>query len=119
MDEGVAKGFIEAPGYFDSTYKRRAYQKVIWKGPAPPIIDPIREAKYAEEKIKLGMSTRTQETATLTGGDWAVNAQEIGFELQIMKKNGWTDQLNQGGGNQNAKPKSETADPAVEPSANE
>jgi lambda family phage portal protein len=92
MDEGVARGYIEAPGYFENPEKQRAYQSVTWQGPAYPIIDPIKDAQASEYLIKHGFSTRTAETAEKTGMDWRLNAAQIGEENEIMKESGWSDE---------------------------
>lgn len=71
MDEAVAIGRIEAPGYFSDPLMRRAYLRAEWVGDAPGQIDPQKEADAAISRIDAGMSTLKKETMELTGQNWA------------------------------------------------
>jgi lambda family phage portal protein len=70
MDEAVAIGRIEAPGYFSDPIMRRAYLRAEWVGDAPGQIDPGKEADAAVTRIEAGMSTLKKETMELTGQNW-------------------------------------------------
>jgi lambda family phage portal protein len=71
MDEAVAIGRIDAPGYFTDPLMRRAYLRAEWVGDAPGQIDPQKEADAAVTRIEAGMSTLKKETMELTGQNWA------------------------------------------------
>lgn len=67
--EAIARGLIEAPG-FDDPVVRAAWLNSEWVGTAQGQIDPEKEARGAEKRIAIGVSTVERETAELTGMDW-------------------------------------------------
>lgn len=69
IDEAVARGLIDLPGYGDSA-KRKAYCQAIWIGPARGAIDELKEANAAGKRIEIGVSNETLETAAMTGEPW-------------------------------------------------
>ncbi|HCF6085923.1 TPA: phage portal protein, partial [Pseudomonas aeruginosa] len=62
IDEAVARGLIDLPGYHDPI-KRRAYCQALWIGPARGAIDELKEANAAGKRIEYGLSNETLETA--------------------------------------------------------
>lgn len=70
MAEAVARGMIDAPGFFDDPVIRQAWLGAEWIGPAKGQIDPYKEIQAAELRVELGVSTLAEETAAITGGDW-------------------------------------------------
>ena len=86
MDEAVAKGYIEAPGYFQNQRLRRAYQSVAWVGPKEPIIDPVKEVQAAKIRIDEKLSTRTAEATRLTSLDFASIAQKLAQEESLIRE---------------------------------
>jgi lambda family phage portal protein len=78
MDEAVAIGRINAPGYFTDPLMRRAYLRAEWVGDAPGQIDPQKEAEAAATRVEKGFSTAKKETMELTGQNWDdVHAQRV------------------------------------------
>lgn len=69
IDEAVARGLINLPGYGDAA-KRKAYCQAIWIGPARGAIDELKEANAAGKRIDIGVSNETLETAAMTGEPW-------------------------------------------------
>ncbi|QGA51457.1 phage portal protein [Pseudomonas brassicacearum] len=69
IDEAVARGLIDLPGYGDPA-KRKAYCQAIWIGPARGAIDELKEANAAGKRIEIGVSNETLETAAMTGEPW-------------------------------------------------
>lgn len=69
IDEAVARGLIDLPGYSDPA-KRKAYCQAIWIGPARGAIDELKEANAAGKRIEIGVSNETLETAAMTGEPW-------------------------------------------------
>ncbi|WP_110969281.1 phage portal protein [Pseudomonas huaxiensis] len=69
IDEAVARGLINLPGYADPV-KRKAYIQAIWIGPARGAIDELKEANAAGKRIEIGVSNETLETAAMTGEPW-------------------------------------------------
>lgn len=87
LDEAIARGRISAPGYSDPA-KRRAYTRAIWIGPARGAIDELKEAKAARERIDIGVSNETIETAQMTGETWAQVYQQRARELAQRRRDG-------------------------------
>jgi len=73
LEEAIALGRIEAAGFFDDPVIRAAYSYAEWKGDAPPEIDPLKAAIAAKMLVDEDLSTRTEQTTRLTGGDFATN----------------------------------------------
>lgn len=69
VDEAVARGLIDLPGYADPA-RRKAYCQAIWIGPARGAIDELKEANAAGKRIEIGVSNETLETAAMTGEPW-------------------------------------------------
>jgi lambda family phage portal protein len=70
MEEAVARGRIDAPGFFDRAELRRAYLLSEWNGDVMPQIDQTKEVEAAQKRIDGEFSTLTIETRQLTGRDW-------------------------------------------------
>lgn len=80
MDESVAKGYINAPGYFNDPLTRKAYLKNEWHGPAQGQLNPYVEAKAAVLKIENDLSTRSRESREMNGSDWEANVKQRKIE---------------------------------------
>lgn len=70
MDEAVARGRVQAPGYFDDDAIRAAYLGSEWVGDSPGSIDPLKDAKAAEARLGLLLTTYSDETVAMSGQDW-------------------------------------------------
>lgn len=86
--EAVSRGLIEAPGFFDHPLIERAWLGADWAGPSPGQIDPLKEAQAAKLRVEEGFSTRQQETAELTGGDWEANHEQRAKEERLRREAG-------------------------------
>ena len=73
LAEAVAKGRINAPGFFDDPLIRKMYSLAEWNGPTQGQIDPLKEVTAATKRVEQGFSTRAKETVELTGGDFHKN----------------------------------------------
>ena len=73
LEEAVARGYIDAPGFFSDPVRRAAWCGAQWHGPAQGQLDPTKEVTAAELRVEAGFSTRARETAELTGGNWERN----------------------------------------------
>lgn len=69
ITEAVARGYLEAPGFFASPLVRQAYLECQWSGPIMGQLNPQQEVSAAETRVDMGVSTLEEETAELTGGD--------------------------------------------------
>ena len=70
MYEAVITGRIAAPGFLNDPIIRKAYLGAQWVGPAKGQIDELKEIKAAEKRVDMGVSTLSEVTAEMTGGDW-------------------------------------------------
>ena len=86
LSEAVARGRINAPGFFNDPSKKRAWCKADWNGPAPGQIDPTKEVEAAIKRVSEGFSTRERETIELTGGDWDKNIEQVTRENERLNK---------------------------------
>ncbi|MDA5559183.1 phage portal protein [Exiguobacterium sp. MMG028] len=73
LSEAIAKGRIDAPGYFIDPMIRKAYSGAEWNGPSQGQLDPLKEVNAAEKRVENGFTTRSAETVALGGGDWFRN----------------------------------------------
>lgn len=88
MTEAIARGMLDAPGFFDSPELRRAWLGCAWIGPAPGQLDPYKEAQAAQLLIAEELSTREEQTAAITGGDWEDNHRQRAKEERMRKADG-------------------------------
>lgn len=84
--EAVAIGRIKAPGFFYDPAIRKAWCGCQWNGPAPGMVDPLKEVEASEKKIALGISTREKEAAELNGTDFKENIRQIEKEMREIDK---------------------------------
>ncbi len=82
--EAVARGRIEAPGFLDDPIIRKAWCAADWNGPAPGMLDPVKEVNAAATRVKEGFSTREEETIGLTGGNYKRNVRQLKRENQML-----------------------------------
>lgn len=66
LDERVAAGAINLPGYADPI-RRRAWQRCMWIGPARGAMDEEKEARAAQLRIQIGVSNEEMECAAMSG----------------------------------------------------
>ncbi len=88
MDEAVALGRVDAPGYFDDPALRRAYLQAEWIGSAPAQIDPEKEVGAAEKRLQIGVSTLADETMLLTGKVWEDQHRQQVKERRMRERDG-------------------------------
>lgn len=82
--EAVARGRIEAPGFFSDVSIRKAWSGSEWNGPSAGQIDPSKEIRAAERRVKLGISTREQEAIQLCGNDIEKVIPQLKREAEMM-----------------------------------
>lgn len=79
--EAVARGRVQAPGFFDDPAIRAAYCRATWNGPTQGQIDPLKEVNAAILRMNSGLSTGQQETTELSGGDYIENLRQRAAEI--------------------------------------
>lgn len=89
--EAVARGRIQAPGFFSDPAIRKAYTDCKWNGPSRTALNPSQEVEAAIKRVDAGFSTAEEETAQLTGGDYNRNIRKRAIEAKRKKE---VDQIN-------------------------
>lgn len=84
--EAVAKGRINARGFFNDPIIKDAYCSAEWNGPSAGQLDPKKEVEAAELRVKGGFSTRERETTELTGTDFYKNIKQRKREEELLKE---------------------------------
>lgn len=86
LTDAILMGRIKAPGYFDDPVIAAAWQRANWHAPSAGQVDPVKEVKAAQERVKEGFSTRERETAELTGMDFRSNVRQRIREERLMSQ---------------------------------
>lgn len=84
--EAVARGRINAPGFFADPAIRKAYVSCIWSGPARTNLNPVQEVEAAALRVENCFSTAADETAQMTGGDYNRNVRQRIIEARRKKE---------------------------------
>lgn len=82
--EAIAKGRINAPGFYLDPSVREAWCKCAWNGPSQGMLDPLKEVNAATKRVALGISTRETETMEMSGGSFDDNAEQLKHEAGLM-----------------------------------
>jgi len=90
LAEAVAKGRIDAPGFFTDARRHQAYCRANWHGPALGTIEPVKEAQGALMRINGGLSDEEREAAEINGSDPRENLTIHGQMLDLRAKLGIT-----------------------------
>lgn len=81
ISEAIARGYLDAPGFFDDPLRRAAWLGTTWRGAPMGQLDPLKEAKAAKEWLSIpGALTIQQLTAEQFGTDYEDNLAQIGRE---------------------------------------
>lgn len=77
LHEAVARGRIQAPGFFSNPIIREAWLGSEWIGPSQGQLDPEKEIDAEIKAVEHGFSTHEQSTIKLNGGQWGTNIRQI------------------------------------------
>ena len=77
MAEAVARGRINAPGFFSDPAVRAAWLGSEWIGPSQGQLDPVKEITAEKMACENGFSTREQSTIRLNGGSYEANVEQL------------------------------------------
>lgn len=86
--ECVARGRVEAPGFFDDPIIRAAYCGAEWTGPTQGHLNPVQEATAMTTRINAGITTVEYETAEYNGGSFDRNIAQAKRERALIKEAG-------------------------------
>ncbi|TEB13373.1 phage portal protein [Pelotomaculum propionicicum] len=88
LAEAVARGRINAPGYFNDPLIAKAWARTEWHGPAQGQLDPVKEVDAAQKRVENAFSTHEQEAMELNGSDFDKNVEQLELERKMMEKAG-------------------------------
>lgn len=77
MTEAVARGRINAPGYFNDPAIKAAWLGAQWIGPSQGMLDPTKEIQAEQMACENGFSTRADSALRLNGSDYDSNMDEL------------------------------------------
>lgn len=86
LSEAVARERIIAPGFFSDPLIKKAYCSCEWIGPAPGMLDPVKEVTAAILRVDNAFSTYERETTELTGGNWDDNIAQVKREKELLRQ---------------------------------
>lgn len=99
LHEAIARGRIQAPGFFSDPIIREAWLGSEWIGPSQGQLDPTKEIEAEIKAVEHGFSTHEQSTIKLNGGQWSANIRQIAEEnkkiAEATAKQGGTDNANE------------------------
>ena len=84
LAEAVARGRVNAPGFFADPRIRAAWCATQLIGPAHIQIDPQKEVHAAIEAVDRGFKTHQQATVEMDGGDWDENVEQLAREKAAL-----------------------------------
>ena len=86
LTEAVARGRIQAPGFFNDPAIRKAYCECTWPGPSQTSLNPVQEVTAAIKRVEQGFSTAQEETAKRTGGNYNRNIRQRAAEARRKRE---------------------------------
>ena len=82
LTEAIARGRINAPGFFSDPLIREAWLGSEWIGPSQGQLDPVKEVNAEILAVQHGFTTHEAATARLNGSDWDSNMDQLEMERQ-------------------------------------
>lgn len=86
LAEAVAKGKVNAPGFFADPVIQRAYARAEWNGPAQGLLNPLAEVNAAVLRMENGLSTHEREAVEINGSSFRKNMEQLGEENELLKE---------------------------------
>lgn len=80
LRNAAMRGRLDAPGLLQDPVLRLAWCGARWTGPSMGQIQPEMEVNAAEKRVALRISSRTRETAEISGDDWDAVQDELRWE---------------------------------------
>lgn len=85
LSEAIARGRINAPGFFDDPLIRDAWLGSEWIGPSQGQLDPLKEVNAEIMAVENGFTTHEAAAARINGSDWDSNMDQLEMETQKKK----------------------------------
>ena len=86
LSEAVARGRIQAPGFFSDPRVKAAWLGSEWVGPSQGQLDPVKEITAEIMAVEQGYSTNEDSTIKLNGGDWNANMNQLARENERKRE---------------------------------
>lgn len=86
MTEAVARGRVNAPGFFTDLAVRRAWLGAKWIGPSQGQLDGTKEMNAAKTALELGLTTHEEESVKYNGSSYLENIERLKEENKKMRK---------------------------------
>lgn len=84
LQDLVQRRQIEAPGFLNNPTLRAAWLNSRWIGIPKPSIDPVKEAKAANQRIIDGLTTRETESRQHNGSSFEENVTRLSQENESL-----------------------------------
>jgi lambda family phage portal protein len=88
MDEAVASGRLDRPGYFEDPVIRAAYLGAEWIGPQRASLNPKQESDADKQDVEEGFKTVEQVCMERTGGEFEKKNAQRAKEVKMRKEAG-------------------------------
>lgn len=88
LADAVALGLISAPGFFADAETRAAWCGSKWAGDGPGAIDPEKEVRGAEARVKMGLTTLAEEQVAYDGGEFDAKHRQRVREVKMRVRDG-------------------------------
>jgi lambda family phage portal protein len=88
LQDEIAEGRINAPGFFADDLARAAWCAAVWIGDGPGSIDPSREVDAAQRRVDLGISTLEAESILHDGLSWQPKHEQRLREVAALRDAG-------------------------------
>ena len=85
LSEAIARGRINAPGFFTDPLIHNAWLGSEWIGPSQGQLDPEKEVKAEILAVQHGFTTHEAATARLNGSNWYTNMAQLEMENKMMQ----------------------------------
>lgn len=86
MEEAIATGRLNRPGFFEDPIIRQAYLGSEWNGWARPSLNPKMEAEADEVDLRNGVTTREEICIRRTGGEFEKKVAQLRKEEAMMPR---------------------------------
>lgn len=84
MYEAVARGRLNAPGFFDDPIIRQAWLGADFTGPAQGMLDPTKEITAEQMMCENGFSSRSDSAIRLNGSEYYRNIDSLKSENEAL-----------------------------------
>ena len=84
LSEAVARGRVDAPGFFTDPLLRQAWLGAQWIGPSQGQLDPVKEIEAEVLACQHGFSTHEDSALRINGSDFGANVEQLAREADVL-----------------------------------